>query len=99
MNIITFSHKYEKLKDLNNNDSIKLLEVINVKLENLSNCFLTYDTDGVYKLPKKGNYLMLIFEKGLGDIFTTLRSYSDAKERYYTSNIGEFFIINIIEKK
>lgn len=96
---IKFSHRYSKLSGLDDNNQVKLLQVINVKLENLSNSFLFYDTDGVYQLPKKGDYLMLIFEKGLGDIFTTLRRTTPEKEKYYRAYEGEFFTIKIMGEK
>lgn len=92
---IKFSHNYKKLRGLKNGDKVKLLQVIDVKLEHLSNSFLMYDTGGVYKLPKRGNYLMLIFEKGLGDIFTTLRRWTDTKAKYYRTMEGRFLEILI----
>jgi hypothetical protein len=92
---IKFSHNYNKLRGLKSGDQIRLLQVINIKLENLTNGFLMYDTDGIYPLPKKGEYLMLIFEKGLGDIFTTLRRYTPDKNEYYKIHQGEYFDIII----
>lgn len=94
---IKFSHKYEKLGGLKSGDQVKLLQVVNVKLEQMSNSFLMYDTDGVYKLPKQGEFLMLIFEKGHGNIFTTLRRFTPNKNEYYRIHQGEFFNIEINE--
>ena len=100
MNKIKFSHCYKKLLD-ENNDLIEyatLLEVINIKLEDMSKAFIDYDTEyGEYKLPNKGEYLMLIFLKPheewieSRDLFTTLRRTTSEKEKYYRLNIGEKF--------
>jgi len=95
---IKFSHNYVKLNGIAKN--VELLEVINVNLENLSETFLSYDTDNIYKLPKQGKYLMLIFRKTfmLGNLFTTLRRRTPQKEKYYRSQIGAFFEVVIFEK-
>jgi len=98
MPIIKFSHRYKKLADCAK--QVFLLEVINVKLENLSECFLSYDTDGgKYQLPKKGDFLMLIFRKALWKIdeslFTTLRRRTPQKEKYYRSLISQPFVLEI----
>jgi hypothetical protein len=68
MNKIKFSHNYWKLPPAEG--YALLLEVLEVKLENLSRAFINYDTmymengkDGYYKLPKKGDYLLLIFNQ------------------------------------
>jgi hypothetical protein len=43
---------------------VKLLDVVNIELSELSPAFLSYDTDGgKFKLPKKGKYMMLILQK------------------------------------
>jgi hypothetical protein len=101
---IKFSHKYPKIMTEQNTvcDMAKLIEVININLENLSEHFLKYDTaDGLFKLPKKGEYMMLIFLKD-GDtpndnLFTTLRRRTPDKEKYYRSSIGTWFDIEIVE--
>jgi len=85
-------------------ESAKLLGVIPVKLEYLSPSLLAYDTDnGVYQLPKKGDYLMLIFQKIHGvdftvgeNLFTTLRRSTPEKIRYYSGAIGEEFKVEIV---
>lgn len=83
----------------------KLLEVIPVELSDLSAEFLEYDTDnGAYELPKKGKYLMLIFQNATvynvkpseiyrpeQHIFTTIRRETPEKLLYYRKNIGELF--------
>jgi hypothetical protein len=98
MNRIKFSHSYKKLRGANLN-GVKLLDVLVANLESLSTPFLEYDTDNVYALPKKGKYLMLIFEKNIGDdefnLFTTLRRYTPEKLIYYNFKVGELFKIEI----
>jgi hypothetical protein len=94
---IKFSHNYNKL--YNSAHSIKLLEVININIENLSKEFLEYDTDnGKYKLPEKGKFMILIFKKNMTDIFTTIRRWTSEKEKYYHDAIGKWFSV-IIEKE
>lgn len=97
---IKFSHKYQKILDCHNDviDTATLLQVIPVNLEDLSQHFLDYDTDnGVYELPKRGKFLMLIFLKEHEDyitdlnIFTTLRRHTPEKHSFYMSQIGKVF--------
>ena len=97
MNTIKFSHCYKKL--LGTRTELTLLEVIGVNLENLSPEFIAYDTDdGLYKLPKRGMYMILIFDKGDEEeknIFTTLRRWTIKKGLYYRANIGKKFKVEI----
>ena len=65
---IEFSHKYLKLKYVENGDKALLCGVFKVNLEDLPNFFVAYDTvyvDGMktkhYPLPRKGKYLLLLF--------------------------------------
>ena len=102
MHVIKFSHTYRKL--LIGGELItraKLLDVHAVKLENLTAELLEYDTDGKYPLPKKGNYLMLVFLKPGKDfhLFTTLRSDRPGKFDYYHSRVGELFQVAIVESE
>lgn len=103
---IKFSYLYDKLLNEHNDciDNAILIEVLNVNLESLSASFIEYDTNcGIFKLPKKGKYLMLIFLKQKenyicsNDLFTTLRRWTEDKEKYYRESIGTTFDI-IIEK-
>ena len=74
----------------------KLLETIQVRLEDLSPAFLAYDTDnGKYKLPVQGLYIMLIFEKKNSNIFTTIRRFTPQKYEYFSSKRGEMFEVEI----
>lgn len=99
---IKFSHNYKKIAGVT---EARLLEVININLQNLSDYFIAYDTEGMYKLPKTGNYMILIFHKegeraNIGsNIFTTIRRRTDEKEKYYRENIGKIFTLEIENKQ
>jgi hypothetical protein len=106
MNKIIFSHLYDKLlnKDEEAISFAILLSIHIVSIENISSYFKDYDTDrGKYILPDRGKFLLLIFEKCRSidtwtksrNLFTTLRSYTDDKEKYYQRKIGERFEIII----
>jgi hypothetical protein len=94
---IKFSHRYSKLmtgkEDFGFCKRLCLLDVVNVKLEDLSESFLDYDTDeGTFELPKKGDYMMLLFKKETTThLLTTLRRRTPDKEKYYRSAIGQWF--------
>lgn len=95
---IKFSHNYAKLDGVDSENGATLLEVITVKLEECSEGFLRYDTDdGKYQLPKKGDFLMLIFKKGnSSNVFTTLRRSTPQKEQYYREQIGRLFEVEVV---
>jgi hypothetical protein len=99
---IKFSHNYKKLKFYPNIAPLKdalLLAVFNVRLEKLRKVFLDWDTqDGLYKLPKKGKFILLLFAKDDYNLFTTLRRYTPEKEKYYRSKIGYFFWVDVGDK-
>jgi hypothetical protein len=105
---ITFSHNYKKLASCTGQViyTAKLIEVVKVDLADLSKDFLDYDTEGLYKFPKIGIYLILIFQKPrnvdntISNIFTTIRRNTEEKERFYRSSIGKIFdIVNDEEGK
>lgn len=97
--IIKFTHVYAKLlsKDGSQITYAKLLDVIPRRLEDVSAELIDWDTDqGTYKLPKKGEYLMLVFQKpGKRDLFCTFRRATPGKEEYYRQCLGEIFHIEI----
>ena len=71
---IKFSHHYAKLRAAEPEMKATLIQVLPIDLGDLSAEFLAYDTDnGLFKLPKRGKYLMLISEGSHG-LFTTLRA-------------------------
>lgn len=100
--VIKFSHLYQKVLDAHNDmiETAVLLEVLRVNLEDLHPAFLEYDTDA-YKytrLPKKGQYLLLLFLKpptspGITDanLLTTLRRETPDKYTYYLNLRGREF--------
>ena len=105
MKTIKFSYPYSKLMDEHNDliETAKLIEVIPIALEAMSVAFKSYDTDdGHFVLPKKGEYLMLIFQKPKpeylcsSDLFTTLRRSTPQKLTYYKSAIGETFNVELV---
>ncbi|MCK9571074.1 hypothetical protein M0R72_19150 [Candidatus Pacearchaeota archaeon] len=98
--IIKFSHFYTKM--VRDYQQSKLLDVLPVKLEDLSPDFLLYDTAyeeageiKYYPLPKNGNYMVLLLQAGAGKgkLWTTIRSqrgkFGIDKMQYYRDHIGE----------
>jgi len=102
---INFSHKYNKMPY--GFESSKLLDVLPIRLEDLSLDFILYDTsylDGgeekLYALPAKGAYMILLLQanSGAGPLWTTIRSqWPFDKLEYYKSHIGEVFECRITE--
>ncbi len=83
-----------------------LLDVVDISLAGMSPEFLSYDTDhGTFPLPKKGEYLMLIFLKlfrpydgSVGtNLFTTLRRSTPKKREYYRNENGKVFDVVFVE--
>lgn len=102
MKTIKFSYPYDKMPA--GYYLSKLLDVIPIKLEDLSQEFLKYDTliegDEYYKLPAKGDYIILMLRSTAirddnGDLqeasqlWTTIRRRTPEKEKYYRGLIGE----------
>lgn len=105
---IKFSHCYNKLKDPIcgfPTHHAKLLQVISIAHEQLTKEFVDYDTDnGKYQLKHDTLYMMLIFKKENGDLFTTLRTQfgpighgqpPQNKLPYYQSLVGKTFEVVI----
>ena len=99
---IKFSHQYGKLYYAGTPCKFAtLLIVLVVQLETLHKSFTDYDTDkGLFKLPAKGDYLMLIFQKNKHhpNLFTTLRRHTPEKYKYYSALTGQLFNIKIETK-
>ena len=103
---INFSHHYAKMPY--GFQESKLLDVLPIRLEDLSPDFLRYDTsylDGgeekQYQLPKSGNYMILLLQacSGAGPLWTTIRSqWPPEKLEYYRGKRGEVFECRITEK-
>ena len=107
---IKFSHYYEKIP--RDYKLSLLLDVLPVKLEDLSEYFLRYDTTFVeggeakeYRVPKKGEYMLIFLQAGSGHgrLWTTLRSRwgsgcgGNDKLAYYKSHIGEVVDCVVLE--
>lgn len=95
-NILTFLFNYKKL---HNQTKAKLIhiEVINID-DTTSLDFINYDTtsiDGSMFSLKKGKYLLLVFLGDKNIPFTTVRSYTAEKEKYYKDNLYQIFDIII----
>lgn len=79
---------------------VVLLQVISIHIDQLSKPFIDYDTDnGTYKLEHQSLYLMLIFQKAKGDIFTTLRPQWNRfgnKLDYYQGLVGKEFNVEVM---
>lgn len=102
---IKFSHAYKKLEDSQGNPirNAKLLLALPVQMESISDAkdFLSYDTDNKYKIPFSSWYVMLLFQKPFGDLFTTVRpmfSKMGNKQKYYEGLVGQEFDIVITEE-
>lgn len=106
MKVIEFAHIYNKMpRDF---QMSRLLDVLPIRLEDLSPEFRHYDTtylDGgeekQYPLPAKGNYMILLLQAGSGHghIWTTIRSQwgkSGNKLEYYRGLIGEVLECRVI---
>ena len=96
--IIRFSYPFSKL--FHNSallDEARLLQVVRIKLEDLTQEMRDYDTDfGKFPLPQKGDYIMLIFQnRYTGGLFTTIRRETPSKLEYYQGAVGEWFDLDI----
>lgn len=107
MKTIKFSHRYMKMKD--GFEQSTLLDVLPVKLEDLSIRFLEYDTVYIdengnhehYPLPTKGDYMILVLQNHTidynGVMWTTIRRRTPEKEKYYRNLIGSVLECKITE--
>lgn len=94
---IKFSYPFSKLFIRSTPiDQAKLLQVIRIDISEITQELRDFDTDnGVWKLPAKGPYLLLIFQKEKSSVFTTLRRETPEKLEYYTRAVGQWFDIEI----
>lgn len=63
---------------------------------------MRYDTrfatrSGYFNLDGLDEIILLLFEDIEGTLFSTLRSYNEAKSLYYSSNIGQQFTVELKE--
>lgn len=96
---IRFPHSYTKLLNENGTHPIrtaKLLQVVNIYIDDLTKEFLNYETDfGKGELRYDSLYLMILLQKPSGDLFTTLRPFTPDKRDYYKSLVGQDIAIEI----
>lgn len=107
--VIKFSHRYEKMPETD--DSTSLMAVFVADTKEFGELFTKYDTlyfkksfsrmengVGYYSLPK-GKVLVLLFMTGYpGKVWTTIRRWTPAKEKYYRGIVGQDVKILIEEK-
>ena len=95
---IKFSHAYSKMPK--NPSHSRLLEVFTVDRSDLHRCFVDYDTKiklaGNYKLPS-GKLLVLLLLTESGELFSTIRRYTEEKELYYRGLRCKNVKIDIVE--
>ena len=95
MKEIKFNRNYKKLY---NQKKAVLVERLVVYPEELSQEFISFDTDGKYKLNMKQCYLVLYFIGNKKIPFTTLRKYNEENVKKYFNSIGEVFKITVEEE-
>lgn len=99
---IFFSHRtYDKLKNIDVDNPIRLLEVFSKTKANLSETFINFDA--TYKSTKgqnkrfnlhDGMNIILLFQDSKGNLFTTVRSYTVKKFNYYSFMRGKEYMIS-----
>ena len=104
MQTINFAGRYLKMpNNAVSGSTVKLLEVFNGRFEDLGEEFREYDarksSGCMYNMPKKGDCIVLVLygrgsEWDSGEIFTTVRRWTEDKEEYYRRGRGTHFIIN-----
>ena len=102
MTNINFSHRYHKMpKDLTNT---RLLQAFVEYKKNFSNLFLKYDTTTLdnkkFELGKSVKYIILLFGTNINNNFylwTTIRPWTEEKEKFYRSVQGDR--VNIVFKE
>lgn len=100
--IIRFTYALTKLQRINTGMPVTLLHASKTRLSKLSGSFLRYDTrfatrSGYFNLDGLDEIILLLFEDIEGTLFSTLRSYNEAKFLYYSSNIGQQFTVELKE--
>ena len=108
MNIIKFSHLYSKMPYLGDSHN-QLLQVFVINYEDLSGAFIEYDTAyyedwnrKYYKLTNGKLLVLLLVSYVRGEkkphVWTTVRPWTQAKERYYRDIMGQTVKILIDSK-
>ena len=98
MATIKFSHAYSKMPP--HPHPSRLMEVFVVDRSELHRCFVNHDTliafGGNYPLPKGKLLVLLLLSEG-GEIWTTIRRFTDEKCKYYRGMRCKTFEICIEE--
>ena len=107
MDKIKFSHKYAKMPDDTSNT--RLLEVLKTDYKELSPAFTVYDTEwnnGYYELPRTDLIVLILISyipNAIGShnehLWTTIRRWTQEKERYYKSIRGKAVEIIIQDER
>jgi hypothetical protein len=100
---ILFKKTFRKLLEQDGQHAVssaKLLSVIKISNKSqLSEAFIEYDTDKDYFIEEDIPLLMLLFLKPLNNnsknIFATIRNWTEEKECFYQSQIGNDFNVVI----
>jgi hypothetical protein len=100
MNSIKFSHRYFKMPIGISNGAL-LSQVLIVERAELSNNFVDYDTrydfgaNNCYQLPSGKLIMLLLLSEGV--LWTTIRRWTPEKEKYYKSQMGSVFKIEVTQ--
>lgn len=99
MNEISFDNSYFKFPyGLLSGDEVRLLEVLTARSVDLHQSFLDYDTTTAdntkYQIHDDEDVLVLLFIFKT-ELFTTIRKYTEEKERYYRSLRGSYMKVLI----
>jgi hypothetical protein len=101
---LKFSHDYEKLPLDWQGKKARLIALQRINLEDQTKQFLEYDTKirggGNYPLPKKGKYILLLFEMvGNTTFFTTIRRYTMSKHNFYQTAYLNRYWFTLVKTK
>ena len=95
MKEIRFNRNYKKL---HNQTEALLVKIIERQGKDLSEEFITFDTDNQYPIQPNQYYFIMFFIGNKMIPFTTLRKYNNENMKNY-NNIGNVFKIIIEEQK
>ena len=101
---IRFTHSLTKLSWIKKNHPVTLLHASKTNLSKLSGAFLRYDTRfatraGYFNLEGLDHIILLLFEDIEGTLFSTIRSFSPDKFKYYSDLVGSQFAIEVKEEQ
>lgn len=99
---ILFTKWLQKLVAIDTSQPVTLIHVSPTRVARLSGEFLRYDTRftgdrGFYDLTGLDHIILLMFMDSSGAIFTTLRTITEPKLKYYQSMLGRSFKVRVRE--